>query len=108
MVQANWLLNDKPFDDVEEFVMEVLDYLLLGTPSFVLRKTLMESGLGSSITGGGFSSELIQDTYSIGLKEVDPSNLEQVEKLLFYTLEQIAKYGFINDAIASLMNILEL
>jgi len=47
MVQINWLLNDKPLTPTQELTVTVLDHLLLGTTSSILRKTLMESGLGT-------------------------------------------------------------
>jgi len=107
MVQMNWLVNDKPFSSTEELTIGVLDHLLLGTSSSVLRKALMESGLGSSITGGGLSDELLQATYSLGLKDVQTDNVEAVETLIMSSLEQIATDGFSEDAIASSLNTLE-
>merc|ERR1712194_314999 len=104
---GNWLVNDKPLTSTEEMTIGILDHLLLGTSSSILRKTLMESGLGSSITGGGLSDELLQVTYSLGLKDVQPDNVEAVETLITSTLQQVVKDGFSKDAIASSMNTLE-
>lgn len=36
--------------------------------SVVIVQALTDSGLGESVIGGGLSSELLQNTYSIGLK----------------------------------------
>jgi len=107
MVQMNWLVNDKPLTSTEELTIAILDHLILGTTSSILRKTLMESGLGSSITGGGLSDELLQVTYSVGLKDVKPENVEAVEELITSTLQKIVSEGFSEDAIASSMNTLE-
>lgn len=107
MVMVNWLMNERPFTATEELTSNLLDHLLMGTTSSILRKTLMESGLGTAITGGGLSDELLQATFSVGLKGVDPSKVEDVEQLLLDTLEKVAKEGFSDEAIAATMNTIE-
>jgi Zn-dependent M16 (insulinase) family peptidase len=107
MLMVNWLLNDKPFSDTEELTVNVLDHLLMGTSSSILRKTLMESGLGEAITGGGLSDELLQATFSVGLKGIEPSKVQDVEKLIVDTLVKAAEEGFDAEAIASSMNTIE-
>lgn len=104
---VNWLMNDRPFTPMEEITVTVLDHLLMGTTSSILRKTLMESGLGDSITGGGLSDELLQATFSVGLKGVKPENVDKVEQLILDTLNTVAKNGFEDDDIASSMNTIE-
>ena len=104
---VNWLMNDRPFTPMEEITVTVLDHLLMGTSSSILRKTLMESGLGDSITGGGLSDELLQATYSVGLKGVKPTNVDNVEQMILETLEKVAENGFEEDDIASSMNTIE-
>lgn len=107
MITVNWLLNDEPMSAFEELTLEVLDHLMTGTTSSILRKTLMESGLGEAITGGGLSSELLQATFSIGLKGVEPSKVERVEELILSTMKKIADEGFEEDDIASSLNTIE-
>jgi Zn-dependent M16 (insulinase) family peptidase len=51
-------------------------YLSLASNSAAsLRKALTDSGLGSSVIGGGLSDELLQATWSIGLKGVAPEKV---------------------------------
>lgn len=45
-----------------------MNYLLLGTPASPLYKTLMDSGLGEALIGGGLEDELRQPIFSVGLK----------------------------------------
>ena len=103
----NWLLNDGPMTSEQELTLNILDHLLMGTTSSILRKTLMESGLGAAVTGGGLSDELLQATFSVGLKGVQPENVPKVEQLILDTLEKAAGEGFTDDAIASSMNTIE-
>mmetsp|Transcript_5553 Transcript_5553/g.10384 ORF Transcript_5553/g.10384 Transcript_5553/m.10384 type:complete len:1123 (+) Transcript_5553:123-3491(+) len=107
MTMINWLLNDRPLAPVEEITVTVLDHLLMGTSSAILRKTLMESGLGDAITGGGLMSELMQGTFSVGLKGVAPENVDKVEELIIETLNKVTEEGFSEDAIAASMNTIE-
>jgi Zn-dependent M16 (insulinase) family peptidase len=107
MLTVNWLLNDKAMSAEEELTLGVLDHLLMGTTSAVLRKTLMESGLGDAITGGGLSDELLQATYSVGLKGIAPEKVGEVEALILDTLKKVAEEGFEDDDIASSLNTIE-
>jgi Zn-dependent M16 (insulinase) family peptidase len=107
MLTLNWLLHDRPLSATQELTLNILDHLLLGTSSSILRKTLMESGLGTALTGGGLSDELLQATFSVGLKGVAPNNTQAVETLILETLAQIAKDGFTQQAMAASMNTIE-
>ena len=79
----------------------------MGTSQSFLYKKLMESGLGSAITGGGLSDELLQATFSVGLKGVDASNTEAVQQLVLDALKESAEKGFSDEEIASAMNTIE-
>ncbi|KAG7356157.1 peptidase M16C family-associated protein [Nitzschia inconspicua] len=107
MMMVNWLMNDKPLSPFEELTLGIMDHLLTGTSSSILRKTLMESGYGEAITGGGLSDELLQATFSIGMKGVKPDDVDKLEKLILETLEKVAEEGFEADDIASSMNTIE-
>jgi Zn-dependent M16 (insulinase) family peptidase len=107
MVMVNWLLNERPFTPTEDLIVGVLDHLLMGNGQSVLYKTLMESGLGSAITGGGLSDELLQATFSVGLKGVQAENSKKVEELVIKTLEKVLEEGFSDEEIASSMNTIE-
>jgi presequence protease len=49
-----------------------------------LRKALTDSGLGSSVIGGGLSDELLQATWSIGLKGVAPEKVHFIAAVTQY------------------------
>jgi len=107
MFMMNWLLNDKPMAPAEDLALGVLDHLLMGTTSSILRKTLMESGLGEAITGGGLSDELLQATFSVGLKGVQEDKVAEAEQLILDTLEKVQKEGFTEDEIEASLNTIE-
>ena len=78
----------------------------MGTTQSILRKTLMESSLGDAITGGGLSDELLQSTFSVGLKGVKPEDVEKVQELVLDTLKKAAEEGFADDASKSAVYVL--
>ncbi|CAM9295585.1 unnamed protein product [Ectocarpus sp. 4 AP-2014] len=107
MVSVNWLLNDEPLSVKDALALELTDDLLVGTSAATLRKALTDSGLGESVIGGGLSSELLQNTYSIGLKGVSKEDVPKVEALVLETLEKIADDGFDQEAIDASINSVE-
>merc|ERR1719491_2651936 len=107
MVMVNWLVNDKAFTPSEELTVAVLDALLMGTAQSILYKTVFESGLGTAVTGGGLSDELLQATFAVGLKGVEPDNTKAVQALVLDTMNKIVEDGFSDGDIASAMNTFE-
>ncbi len=107
MISVNWLLNDKPLSTKDSLTLRVLDSLLIGTSTSVLRKVLTESSLGESILGGGLSDELLQSTFSIGLKGVHKEDVEKVENLVIATLEGLVVTGFDESDVLAAMNTFE-
>ncbi|KAL5855616.1 hypothetical protein ACOSQ4_005418 [Xanthoceras sorbifolium] len=107
MVCLNWLLSDKPLDLETELTLGFLDHLMLGTPASPLRKTLLESGLGDAIVGGGIEDELLQPQFSIGLKNVSEDDIQKVEELIMSTLKKLAEESFDSDAVEASMNTIE-
>ena len=84
-----------------------MDHLLLGTSTSRLRKALTDSGLGESVVGGGLSDELVQPTYSVGLKGVAKDDVPKVEALVVDTLSQLASEGFAADDLEASLNTIE-
>ncbi|KAL4196966.1 hypothetical protein AMTRI_Chr04g248910 [Amborella trichopoda] len=107
MVSLNWLLSEEPLDLETELALGFLDHLMLGTPASPLRKTLLESGLGDALIGGGIEDELLQPQFSVGLKGVAEEDVRKVEDLIIQTLEELANKGFDVEAIEASMNTIE-
>ncbi|MEN6499186.1 MAG: insulinase family protein [Rectinema sp.] len=103
---VNWALYEHG-DPELSMKTAILFHILTGTPASPLRKALIESGLGEDLAGFGFSEELRQTAFSIGLKGVDPATTAEVENLIFSTLEQLARDGIDADTIAASINTLE-
>jgi len=104
MLTVNWVLNHSAMKPKDALALGMLDYLLLGTSSSALKKALIESNLGESVVGGGLSDELLQSTFSVGLKGVNQENIAKVEELIRITLERFAKEGFSPEDIQAAVN----
>lgn len=107
MVTVNWLVNDEPMPLRDTLAWGILDHLLLGTSASKLAKALTDSDLGDDLAGGGLSDELLQATYGIGLKGVQPADVDKVEPLVLSVLEQLAQSGFEQDAVTASINTVE-
>ncbi|SFV26626.1 hypothetical protein SAMN05216456_0063 [Devosia crocina] len=106
MVSVNWML-DPPSSRDETMSHGILSYLLAGNSAAPLRKKLTESGIGEGMIGGGISTWLRQPMAGFGLKGIDPSDAERVEKLILDTLEEIAATGFSEEQREAALNTFE-
>jgi Zn-dependent M16 (insulinase) family peptidase len=106
MVTVNWMLDE--ISDIETGLgLTVLQQVLVGNHASPLYKALIDSGLGEDITGRGIDDELRQVTFSIGLKNIDPSNTDKVEALILDTLRQLAHQGIDPMTVEAAMNTVE-
>jgi len=103
---VNWVLRGHG-DVLHAMQAPILFHILTGTSASPLRKALIESGLGEDLAGFGYSEELLQTAFSVGLKGVEPTNVREVEKLIFSTLEALAREGIEKDAIEASLNTIE-
>jgi Zn-dependent M16 (insulinase) family peptidase len=105
MLNVSWAMSDVK-DIPTTLALNVLDYILVGTPASPLRKALIDSGLGEDITGG-MEDELRQVIFSAGLKGISTDNAGKVEKLILDTLARLTKDGIERDMIDAALNTIE-
>ncbi len=106
MVTINWVIGEQP-DITRVLALDVLSYILLGTPAAPLYKALMDSRLGESLTGGGYNDGIREHTFSVGLKGIDPADAAQVEQLVLETLRRLADEGIDPEQVAAALNTVE-
>ena len=104
-VSVHWLIKNVDFAECR--ALHLLDYILLGTSASILRKTLIESGLGEDIIGGGLESELREVSFGVGLKGVSIDDIDRAESLILETLDQIISEGIDTGMIAAALNTAE-
>lgn len=106
LITLNWLLTETT-DTQTNLGLQILAYLLTGTPASPLRKALLDSELGESLAGGGVDDQLRQMTFSTGLKGIATEDADRVEKLILDTLAQLADRGIEADMIEAALNTVE-
>jgi len=105
-VQVNWLLPENNDPDLT-MALSILSYALVSTPASPLRKTLIDSGLGEELTGGGLSNNLREMVFNVGLKGIDCQQSDQVESLILDTLTRLAEEGLEPEMIEAAVNSIE-
>ncbi len=106
MLTVNWLLPDGA-DAEEKLAFSILNEILIGTPASPLRKALIDSGLGEDLTGRGVETSLAQMMFSVGMKGVQPGDVDSVERLILDTLQKLVAEGIDRDTVAAAMNTVE-
>ncbi len=102
----NWLLSENT-GSTQTYALQILGYILMGTPASPLRKALIDSGLGEKVIGGGLDDELRQLRFSTGLKGIRAQHVDQVEQLILDTLEELADKGIDPDMVEAALNTIE-
>lgn len=102
-----WLTADIR-DSFEMLVLDVLEHILLGNSASPLRKRLIDSGLGSSLSdASGFDSDMRDTMFACGLKEIGKDDVPKVEKIIFDTLEELCSNGIDPNLIESAIHQIE-
>lgn len=101
MLSLNWLLTDK-IDAEFDLALEMLNYILIGTPASALRKALVDSGLVEQVMGG--IRDLRQRCLVIGLKGVSSERADEIEELAIDTLRGLVANGIDKEAVDAAIN----
>lgn len=96
-VNIAWLTASAA-DLEERLILEVLEEALVGNPAAVLRKALIDSGLGEDLSPStGLVTWYKELPFVVGLRGTDPQKAGQIERLTLDTLDRIARGGISSD-----------
>ncbi|MFP4445385.1 MAG: insulinase family protein, partial [Desulfosudaceae bacterium] len=102
-----WLAADI-HNTFDVFTLVVLEQILLGNSASPLRKALMESGLGSSLSDGtGLEADLRDIMFACGLKDVGRDDGDAVENIILNTLAKLAEEGVDAELVESAIHQIE-
>jgi len=88
--------------------LTLLSDILLGNPASPLRKTLIESGLGSALSDGtGFDADHRDTVFACGLKDVTRDAGPKIESMIFGVLDSLAKTGIDSSLIEAAIHQVE-
>lgn len=104
---VTWLTCDI-IHTYDVLVLTVIGEILLGNSASPLRKALMDSGLGSSLSdGSGFDADCRDALFSCGLKDIDAADAGRIQTLIFETLSRLVKDGIDKELIESAIHQIE-
>lgn len=87
--------------------LHILEYVLVGSSAAILRKALIDSGLGEDLTGSGIEMDLQQYLFAIGLKGTKLADHDRIEQLILKTLSDAVKKGIDPKLIEAALNTIE-
>ncbi len=92
----------------EILVLTILEQILLGNPGSPLRKALLDSEIGSTLSDGtGFDGENKDTMFACGLKDVAEDAGDAIERLIFDTLQEIVDTGIDDRLVESAIHQIE-
>lgn len=104
-VTINWLLN-KLTNPIDLLGFEILEYMLVGSDAGILRRALIDSGLGNELIGD-FTPGLVKPMFLAGLKGVNRSSVTKVFELIIDTLSIAARDGIRDGLVEGAINQVE-
>lgn len=96
----------KATDDEVYLAFDILEHLLLETPSSPLKKALIDAKIGKDVFGS-FEASMIQPMFSIVVKNSNENEKERFKDLVIETLNKIVKDGIDKKLIEASINIKE-
>jgi len=86
----------------------LLEQILLGNSASPLRKALIDSGLGSALCDGtGFDADNRDTLFVSGLKDVAPSDADQIEGIIIGVLRDLSENGIDKTLVDSAIHQIE-
>ncbi len=102
-----WLVSDLT-DTFGVLTLSLLGQILLGNGASPLRKALIDSGLGTSLSdSSGYDPDCRDTLFACGLKDVKESDADEIVRIILDTLETLVKKGIDKELIEAAIHQLE-
>ncbi len=102
-----WLCADIQ-DTFEVLALALLEQILTGNSASPLRKALIDAGLGTALSDySGFDADNRDTVFNIGLKDVRAEDSDEIEKIIFAVLADLAENGIERPLIDAAIHQLE-
>jgi Zn-dependent M16 (insulinase) family peptidase len=107
MVNIAWMMSDNT-DYETSLILEIIAALLVGSAASPLRKAMIDSGLGEDLTPiSGIEAELKQLMFCTGLRNMQSSDVQNIEQLIFDTIKIIVANGFDKELVEGVLHQIE-
>ncbi len=90
----------------EYYAFDIIDYVLLNSQGAVLKKKLLEAGIGRDIYGGS-AMYMLQPSFYIKAKEAGVDKVEEFNRIIKETLTDIVENGFDKEALEAAIEVTE-
>jgi Zn-dependent M16 (insulinase) family peptidase len=97
---------DKATNTEVYLAFDILEHLLLETPSSPLKKALIDAKIGKDVFGS-FEASVLQPVFSVVVKNSNESEKENFKNLVIETLNKLVKEGIDKKLIEASINIRE-
>jgi Zn-dependent M16 (insulinase) family peptidase len=102
-----WLCADIK-ETFQVLVFKLLEQILIGNSASPLRKSLIDSGLGSALCDAtGYDADNRDTLFACGLKDVYETDAEQIEGIIFGVLDDLVAKGIDRALIESAIHQIE-
>ena len=106
MVTVNWLIGEvKDFET--RFGLAILDKILTGSEGAPLRRALLASEIGEGIAFGGLAEYVREAVFGIGLRGMEASRKDEMQKIVLETLASLVKQGISPGLVDASLSIVE-
>ncbi|WP_251861993.1 insulinase family protein [Clostridium sp. Marseille-Q2269] len=96
----------KSIDKEAYLAFEILEHILLETPSSPLKKALLQSGIGKDVFGV-YDNSILESTISIIVKNSNNDKIQEFKSVVFDTLKKLVREGIDKKLIESSINLKE-
>lgn len=104
-----FLCNKIGENPLEDIALNILSYLLFETPQSPIYHHILSTGISDGYCPGyGFDSSLKYGYFTIGLKNVEDSKIEEFESQIYAILEDIVVHGFDPTFLESSLHTIEI
>jgi len=106
-VTSAWMVNSAG-DPVETLAFSLLEDVLLDDDSSPVKTALIDSELGTGLSGSGYDSDHLQRNFIIGLKGVEREDAEMVLDLIQTSLRSLVHTGLNPELVKNMLHRKEL
>ncbi len=106
-VTSAWMVNNAG-DHVETLAFSLLEDVLLDDDSSPVKAALLDSELGTGLSGCGYDSDPEQRNFVIGLKGVEKKDAEAVFSLIRTSLKTLVENGLDSELVKNMLHRKEL
>jgi Zn-dependent M16 (insulinase) family peptidase len=106
-VTCAWMVNSGG-DPVETLAFSLLEDVLLDDDSSPVKTTLIDSELGTGLSGSGYDADHLQRNFIIGLKGVERKDSDEVLELILSCLNSLVQSGLNPELVKNMLHRKEL